>query len=203
MFVKICGINTAEALDAAVGSGTDAVGFVFAESPRKVTPEQAAELTTSLPPGIAKVAVMFGPSAEEWNEVRNVFHPDWLQTDAKDFEGLDVPEDIGRFPVYRDRVSMEFDKEPTDLPEHILFEGARSGVGLKPDWDHAAQIARRTCLMLAGGLTPENVTDAIIHVRPWGVDVSTGVESGPGQKDPAKIAAFISAAREAEGTHGV
>jgi phosphoribosylanthranilate isomerase len=203
MFVKICGINSAEALDAAVSSGADAVGFVFAESPRKVTPQQAAELTAALPVGIAKVAVMLKPSVDQWNEVRDVFHPDWLQTDAPDFAELDVPDNIGRFPVYRDRVSTEFDKEPAELPEHILFEGARSGVGLKPDWDHAAQVARRTCLMLAGGLTPDNVTDAIIHVRPWGVDVSTGVESGPGRKDPAKIAAFVAAAREAEGAHGI
>ncbi|HJP04135.1 MAG: N-(5'-phosphoribosyl)anthranilate isomerase [Chromatiales bacterium] len=203
MFIKICGINSVEALNAAISSGADAVGFVFAESPREVTSQQAAELTASLPAGIAKVAVMFQPTAEEWNEVRDIFGPDWLQTDAKDFEELDVPDNIGRFPVYRDRVTTEFDKEPADLPEHMLFEGARSGVGLQPDWDHAAQVARRTCLMLAGGLTPDNVTDAIIHVRPWGVDVSSGVESSPGHKDPAKITAFVEAARGAEGVHGV
>jgi phosphoribosylanthranilate isomerase len=201
MFIKICGINSAEALSAAVSSGADAVGFVFAESPRKVTPQKAAELTESLPGDIAKVAVMLQPSAADWGEVRDLFAPDWLQTDAKDFMELDVPDSIGRFPVFRDRVSTKFDKEPTELPEHMLFESARSGVGVQPDWDHAAQVARRTCLMLAGGLTPDNVTDAIIHVRPWGVDVSSGVESSPGHKDPAKIAAFTAAAREAGGSH--
>jgi len=77
----------------------------------------------------------------------------------------------------------------------MLFEGACSGVGLQPDWEHAAQIAHRTCLMLAGGLSPDNVGEAIIHVHPWGVDVSSGVESSPGVKDPAKIAAFVAAAR--------
>lgn len=201
MFIKICGINSAEALSAAVSSGADAVGFVFAESPRKVTPQKAAELTESLPGDIAKVAVMLQPSAADWGEVRDVFAPDWLQTDAKDFMELDVSDSIGRFPVFRDRVSTKFDKEPTELPEHMLFESARSGVGVQPDWDHAAQVARRTCLMLAGGLTPDNVTDAIIHVRPWGVDVSSGVESSPGHKDPAKIAAFTAAAREAGGSN--
>ncbi len=133
--------------------------------------------------------------------MRDIFAPDWLQTDAEDFASLDVPDSIGRFPVYRDRVTADFDNDSDSWPEHILFEGVRSGVGLKPDWDHAAQLARRTCLMLAGGLSPENVRQAIIYVHPWGVDVSSGVESSPGTKDPAKIAAFVAAAREAEGAH--
>ena len=91
--------------------------------------------------------------------------------------------------------------ESIDWPEHILFEGARSGAGMQPNWDHAARIARRTCLMLAGGLDPDNVAEAIIRVHPWGVDVSSGVEQQPGIKDPARIAAFVAAAREAEGVH--
>jgi phosphoribosylanthranilate isomerase len=201
MFVKICGINSADAVQAAVEAGADALGFVFAESIRRVTPTQAAELTRDLPAGIARIAVMLHPAAEEWNQVRDIFQPDWLQTDVNDFAALDVPEAIGCFPVYRDKMATDFDNDDTDWPEHMLFEGARSGVGLKPDWDHAAQIAHRTCLMLAGGLNPDNVSEAIIHVHPWGVDVSSGVESAPGVKDLKKIAAFVVAAKEAEGTH--
>ena len=201
MFVKICGLNSADAVQAAVEAGADALGFVFAESPRRVTPAQAAELTRDLPAGIARIAVMLHPSAEEWNQVRDIFQPDWLQTDADDFAALDVPEAIGCFPVYRDKMASDFDNDDIDWPEHMLFEGARSGVGLQPDWDHAAQIAHRTCLMLAGGLNPDNVQEAIIHVHPWGVDVSSGVESAPGVKDIKKIAAFVVAAKEAEGTH--
>lgn len=182
-------------------AGADALGFVFAESPRRVTPEQAVELTRDLPSSIARVAVMLHPSPEEWNAVRDVFGPDWLQADAADFDSLEVPESIGCFPVYRDKLATDFDNENIAWPEHLLFEGARSGVGLKPDWDHAAQLARRTCLMLAGGLDPDNVQEAIIHVHPWGVDVSSGVESAPGIKDPQKIAAFVTAAKQAEGTH--
>jgi phosphoribosylanthranilate isomerase len=201
MFVKICGINSADAVQAAVEAGADALGFVFAESIRRVTPTQAAELTRDLPAAIARIAVMLHPAAEEWNQVRDIFQPDWLQTDVNDFAALDVPEAIGCFPVYRDKMATDFDNDDTDWPEHMLFEGARSGVGLKPDWDHAAQIAHRTCLMLAGGLNPDNVSEAIIHVHPWGVDVSSGVESAPGVKDLKKIAAFVVAAKEAEGTH--
>ena len=72
---------------------------------------------------------------------------------------------------------------------------------MQPNWEHAAALARRTCLMLAGGLSPDNVQEAIIQVHPWGVDVSSGVELSPGVKDPEKIAAFVAAARTAEGGH--
>jgi phosphoribosylanthranilate isomerase len=201
MFVKICGLNTEASVQAAVEAGADALGFVFADSPRQVTPARAAELTRNLPPGVAKVAVMLHPTAPEWNAVRDEFGPDWLQTDVEDFAALEVPENIGCFPVYRDRQSADFDNDDISWPEHMLFEGVRSGVGLQPDWDHAAQIAHRTCLMLAGGLNPENVREAIIRVHPWGVDVSSGVELSPGVKDPDKIAAFVLGAREAEGSH--
>ncbi len=182
-------------MQVAVDAGADALGFVFAESSRQVTPARAVELAKNLPAGVAKVAVMLHPTADEWNAVRDEFVPDWLQTDADDFADLNVPDHIGCFPVYRDRFTTDFDNDEMVWPAHVLFEGARSGVGLQPDWDHAAQIAHRTCLMLAGGLSPDNVGEAIIHVHPWGVDVSSGVESSPGVKDPAKIAAFVAAAR--------
>ncbi len=197
MFVKVCGLNSVESVQAAVDAGADAVGFVFAESPRKVTPEQAVEITKNLPSSVARVAVMLHPTEEEWAPVRDVFKPDWLQTDAEDFTVLNVPEEIGSFPVYRDKEGADFDNDDTKWPAFILFEGARSGVGQLPDWDHAAQIAHRTCLMLAGGLNPDNVNEAIIRVHPWGVDVSSGIESSPGVKDPAKIAAFVKAAKQA------
>ncbi len=196
MFVKICGLTTSESVAAAVAAGADAVGFVFADSVRQVDPEQAAELATNLPAGTAKVAVMLHPSPAYWDTVRDVFKPDWLQTDAADFAALDVPDNIGRLPVYRDNVDL--DAENIDLPEHLLFEGKRSGQGEQADWDRAAVIARRSCVLLAGGLTPDNVTEAITRVHPWGVDVSSGVESSPGVKDPDKIRAFIEAARKIE-----
>jgi len=201
MFVKICGLRSPEAIDAAVEAGADALGFIFAESVRRVTPETARELTQRLPAHIVRVAVMLRPSVEEWAHVREVFAPDWLQTEADDFERLDVPEAMGRLPVYRDRQSVDYASLQQDWPAHILFEGARSGVGLRPNWTHAAQIARQTCVMLAGGLDADNVGEAIIQVHPWGVDVCSGVESAPGQKDTGKIAAFVRTAREAEGSN--
>ena len=201
MFIKICGLKTEAAVQAAVDAGADALGFVFADSPRRVSPEHAAALTKGLPHSIARVAVMLHPAIDEWNQVRDVFAPDWLQADAVDFAPLKIPKSIGRLPVYRDRDDTNFNQENFKWPEHVLFEGARSGVGMQPDWDHAAQIARHTCMMLAGGLTPENIREAVIHVHPWGVDVSSGVETSPGIKDLNRIAAFIAAAREAEGAH--
>ncbi len=201
MFVKICGLKSELAVQAAIDAGADALGFVFAESPRRVTPELARELTRNVPADIARVAVMLRPSVEEWNQVRDVFQPDWLQSEVSDFELLDVPDQIGCLPVYRDKNATDFEQESIAWPDHMLFEGARSGVGLQPNWEHAAQIARKTCLVLAGGLDPDNVREAIIQVRPWGVDVSSGVETSPGVKDPGKIAAFLQAAREAEGAH--
>jgi phosphoribosylanthranilate isomerase len=200
MFVKICGITTAAAVEAAVAAGADALGFVFADSVRQITPERAVELTADLSLNTARVAVMLHPSPAYWNLVRDVFKPDWLQTDVKDFSLLDVPDHIGHLPVYRD--TMDIDPEITDWPEHLLFEGKRSGQGALADWDRAAVIARRSCIMLAGGLNPDNVTAAITRVHPWGVDVSSGVESEPGVKDVNKIAAFIDAARKVENHAG-
>jgi phosphoribosylanthranilate isomerase len=201
MFIKICGLKSELAVRVAVEAGADALGFVFAESPRQVSPEQAAALTRGLPAGIARVAVMLRPSIAAWNHVRDVFKPDWLQTDADDFRLLTVPDDIGRLPVYRDKASAPFEQPDFVWPEYLLFEGARSGMGLQADWTTAARAALHTKMLLAGGLNPVNVRNAIRQVNPWGVDVSSGVEISPGIKDPGRIAAFIAAARQTEGSH--
>ncbi len=199
LFVKICGLRTPEGVEAAVAAGADAVGFVFAESPRRASPAQARELCRHVPPSIVRVAVMRHPSPREWDEVRRVFEPDWLQTDAEDFQALTPGTAVTPLPVYRDTPGLD----AAGLPGRsmILFEAAESGRGLKPDWERAAAIAGRTRLILAGGLTPVNVGEAVRRVRPFGVDVSSGVESRRGHKDPALIAAFLQAARKAETRH--
>ena len=197
MYIKICGLTSVEAVTAAAEAGATAVGFVFAKSPRRVTPEQAVELTRDLPHGIARVAVMLHPSPQEWNAVRDVFAPDWLQTDAEDFAALEVPDTVGCLPVYRDSEDFDPTNQSIQLPQHMLFEGAKSGVGMQPDWERAAQVAHRTCMMLAGGLNPDNIAEAIVQVHPWAVDVSSGVESAPGVKDPERFRAFVAAARAA------
>lgn len=198
-FVKICGLKTERAVAAAVAAGADAIGFVFAESPRRVTPAKAMALCRDLPPIILKVAVMRHPAPAAWEAVWAGFDPDWLQTDAADFAALSLPEPVTRVPVYRD--VPDLDEAAAAAEDLLLFEAAASGAGQQADWDRAARLARHTRLILAGGLTPDNVGAAIRRVRPFGVDVSSGVESRPGIKDPVRIEDFIAAVREAERSH--
>lgn len=199
VFVKICGLSTPRAVSAAVNAGADAIGFVFTESPRQVTPKCARQLCANVSPVIIRVAVMRHPPAADWRAVADEFKPDWLQTDADDFVGLDVAEQIGRLPVYRDTPALDAAVLPMDEP--MLFEAASSGEGVRANWQRASSLAPGRQLILAGGLTPENVGEAIATVRPWGVDVSSGVESKRGVKDVGRIAAFMQAVREAEQVH--
>lgn len=196
IFVKICGLRTPEMVRWAVEAGADAVGFVLAESPRRVTTGEAAALAALVPPGILRVAVLRHPAPAEWQAVVEQVRPDWIQTDAADLAGLPKPPGVGILPVYRDVPGL--DSGPLAREDRALFEAAASGVGLSPDWDRARQLAGLTRLVLAGGLDPGNVAEAIRRVRPWGVDVSSGVESARGIKDPARIRAFIAAVRGAE-----
>ncbi len=193
MFIKICGLTTPEATRTAVIAGADAVGFVFAESPRRVTPEEATELCADVPDNVVRVAVMRHPSVTEWEAVRDGFAPDWLQTDAEDLAQLDILSSCEPLPVYRTgRIT------PAEASGRILYEGIESGRGELADWSEAASIAAQSELVLAGGLNPDNVEAAIAAVTPWGVDVSSGVESTPGRKDPDKIRDFIARARATE-----
>ena len=197
MFVKVCGLSSKEQVDAAVALGADAIGCVFAESVRRVEPSHAATITCDVPKGVKRVAVMLHPTNDEWQAVMSNFRPDVLQTDAEDFAELDVPETVERWPVYREGNMV------TVPPENLvtvpfLYEGAKSGQGETVDWTRAAEVARHGCMILAGGLSAANVGEAIATVRPFGVDVSSGVESAPGQKDATLIKEFITAAKAAE-----
>jgi phosphoribosylanthranilate isomerase len=191
-FVKICGLTTPEGVAAAVREGADAVGFVFSPSPRQVTPTEARKLAGALPPGVRRVAVFRRPPPGRMAEVLEEFPADWVQSDAVDLPGADLG-GAEALPVFRSGAPL-----PPLLPELLLFEGPDSGTGRVADWQAAAQLAPRTRLVLAGGLNPGNVAQALAAVRPWGVDVSSGVESAPGTKDPSLIAAFIAAVRRAE-----
>jgi len=194
MLVKICGLQDAADVSAAVEAGADAVGFVFAESVRRITPAQARAAARDVPPGIRRVAVMRHPSADELRRVLDEFEPDVLQTDAGDYAGLTVPGHVQRWPVYRQGRLLPGD----DLPDIFVYEGVDSGTGETVDWSRAAEIAERGNMILAGGLAEDNVAEALRIVRPWGVDVSSGVESLPGCKDHELIARFVSAVRAAE-----
>lgn len=193
-WVKICGLTSREAVQAAAEAGADAVGFVFAASPRQVTPAEARRLCEGLDQRITRVAVMRHPAAADWAAVRDEFRPDWLQTDAADYAVLALSAGCERLPVYRDD-DAHLRSFSAEMPARFLFEGAQSGTGERADWPAAAALARRGELVLAGGLSPDNVEEALAAVVPWGVDVSSGVERAPGEKDPARIAAFIECVR--------
>jgi phosphoribosylanthranilate isomerase len=194
LFVKICGLSDESAISAAVEAGADAVGFVFFEkSPRNVTPERAAALSATVPDGVLKIAVTLHPDAALWDEVQSSVRPDVLQTDLEDFAYLDVKPGIEKWPVLREG------SLPGEIPGTFVYEGQNSGRGCTVDWNSAAQLATRGRMILAGGLSVDNVAEAIATVRPWGVDVSSAVESAPGVKDAVKIREFVAAAKAAGG----
>jgi phosphoribosylanthranilate isomerase len=188
VWVKICGLTTPEAVEAALAAKADAIGFVFAKSVRQVAPELAARLAAPARGRVLCVAVTRHPTQQDIDAIVAAFKPDVLQTDVTDLEGLRLPAQLDLLPVFRG--------EAEHLPKRFLFEGAISGAGKTCDWSVAHQVARRGELVLAGGLNAANVAQAIAQVRPFGVDVSTGVEARPGVKDPAGIAKFVKAARE-------
>ena len=194
VLVKMCGLRSEADVEVAAELGAAAVGFVFAKSVRRVTPKDAAAATRNLRNDIRKVAVMRHPTNEEWQEVLLEFRPDVLQTDFGDFASLDVPDIVQCLPVIREGDAV-LDGE---LPDVFLYEGANSGAGQTVDWETAANVALRGRMILAGGLNADNVADAIAKVRPFGVDVSSGIEHEPGVKSPEKMTAFIEAVRAVE-----
>jgi len=191
VFVKICGLTAATDVADAVAAGADALGFVFAESPRRITPKQAADIAAQVPAGVLKVAVMLHPTQSEWDNVEKHFQPDVLQSDADDFTRLDVASEQRRWPVYRQGVS-DIAQPASD---EYVYEGRASGKGQPVDWEQAAVVAQVPRMLLAGGLGADNVADAVRTVRPWGVDASSALERSPGRNDAAKMAAFVRAAK--------
>jgi phosphoribosylanthranilate isomerase len=192
MWIKICGMTTADAVTAAVDAGVDAIGFVFAGSVRQLTPQAAAALARAARGRARCVAVTRHPAQREIDEILNVFRPDVLQTDAADFAALRLPATLERLPVMRAGEAL-----PANLPRRLLFEGPASGQGRVSDWDAARSLATHTELVLAGGLCAANVAAAIAAVQPFGVDVSSGVEERPGLKSPGQIVSFVMAVRRA------
>lgn len=191
-FIKICGLRDAADVSAAVAAGANAVGFVFAESVRRISPANANIAVAGIAAGVQRVAVMRHPSKDECQAVIDEFAPDVIQTDAEDFATLEIPEHIECWPVIREG------NESIKAPDVYVYEGQRSGSGETVDWARAAEVARNGRMILAGGLAEDNVRAAIQAVRPWGVDVSSGVESLPGTKDHELIERFIGAVRAAE-----
>lgn len=190
--VKICGLRSPEAVAAAVQAGADAIGFVFAESPRSIDIDTAVRLAAGVPDDVATVAVMQHPDRALVEAVLDGLRPHFLQTDNHDFETIHLHGPTRPLPVFRSGGPL-----PQRLPRLLLFEGPRSGSGQTADWGMAKELARDARLVLAGGLDADNVVSAIRRVRPYGVDVSSGVEAAPGIKDPELIYRFVTAARTA------
>lgn len=194
--VKICGLTSAAAVAAVAAAGADRCGFVFTESLRQVSPARARALAAELPARIARVAVLKRADQRLVDRIFDVFDADWLQADAASLAGLDLPAGVRLMPVLRDG-EVDDRAAPSSLPDPLLYEAPVSGAGRRADWGAAARLARTRWLMLAGGLTGANVTEAIRRVNPAGVDVSSGVERERGVKDPALVHAFVRAVRRA------
>ncbi len=195
MWIKICGMTSADAVAAALEARVDAIGFVFAESVRRLTPARAGQLAKAARGRVRCVAVTRHPTQSAVDEILKTFGPDVLQTDLSDLDRLALPAGLERLPVVRGG-----DEVTATVPGRILFEGPRSGSGSVSDWSAARRLARRTQLVLAGGLSALNVGEAIAAVQPFGVDVSSAVELKPGIKSPVEIASFVRAARAASET---
>lgn len=199
--IKICGItNTADAL-AAVEAGADALGFMFFEgSPRRMSLEQAAAIIRELPPFVAKVGVFVNPVVDQVRAAIAECGIDTLQ-----FHGEEQPQFCHQFGLkvikafrVQDAASLapaaEYPSAAWLLDSFV--PGQHGGTGSVFNWDLAAEAVRRhPWVILAGGLTPDNVAQAVHRVQPFGLDVSSGVEAAPGKKDPKRIRAFIQAAR--------
>jgi phosphoribosylanthranilate isomerase len=192
-FIKVCGMTDARAVEAALEAGVDAIGFVFAPSVRRVEPPLAATLAAPARGRVKCVAVTQHPDAALLARILEEFRPDVLQTDAADLQQMALPAGVAAWPVLRGAPTAPL--APSTQP--LLFEGPRSGTGKLADWSAARSLALQHKLILAGGLSPANVAEAIAAVHPFGVDVSSGVEESPGRKSPALIASFVKAARAA------
>jgi phosphoribosylanthranilate isomerase len=203
--VKICGVRTPADAAFAAECGADAVGLnFFPKSPRYLDPKQAADVVRALPPFIAPVGVFVGVPMRQATAIA-------FQLGLRAIQTYEMsPEDTFPFahiPSFRVKDTASLDgirsyvavRKPAAVLVDAFVEGEMGGTGTRAPWQLLAGFDPGVPLILAGGLTPENVADAIRTVRPWGVDVASGVESSPGVKDPGKVRAFVAAVRAAGG----
>lgn len=199
MLVKICGISSIEAAKQAINAGADFIGFVFAESKRKVSVEIARKISREIPNHVKKVGVFVNESIKQVETISEVVGLDYVQ-----LHGDESPEYCATLttPVikaFQIRTKKDFEAISAYQVAFLLLDSPagkyRGGNGEPFDWTLVSQTPLITTrIFLAGGLRPENVVGAIKEVKPMGVDVSSGVETN-GQKDPAKMKAFIEAIR--------
>lgn len=199
MFVKICGTTSEDDALLAVALGADAVGFIFAPSRRQVAAQLVADIVKRLPPDILTVGVFRDEAPQR---VVAVAHRAGVR--AVQLHGHEGAQEC-RWIHERVRITIRAfaagDPNVAKAADYgadiIMLDNQNPGSGQAFDWGLAADLPPGQRLMIAGGLTPENVGHAIGQVRPWGVDVASGVERSPGRKDPVKLRAFIANARRA------
>ncbi len=197
MFVKICGITNEEDALLAVAMGADAVGFIFAPSPRQMNPDDVRDIVKRLPDDIVTVGVFRNEMPERVVEIMQR-----TSLEAAQLHGREPASDVRWI---RERVGVviqgvtagddAFNRASGSAADVILIDGPQPGSGTVFDWSLAEGAPSGSKILLAGGLTPENVATAIAKVRPWGVDVASGVERAPGRKDPVKVRRFIEEAK--------
>jgi phosphoribosylanthranilate isomerase len=200
--IKVCGITNLDDALAAVELGADVLGFVLAPSPRRVSPEDLKRLIAALPPFISKVGVFVDSPLNEVSHIMSDCGLDLAQlhgSESPDYCQALYPRAIKAFQVKDEAVLKQL---PLYKVSAYLLDGYHSklkgGSGQSFDWDIARQAKVSGRIILSGGLTPENVAQAISIARPYAVDVASGVEASPGKKDHRKLAAFIRAVKECE-----
>lgn len=185
--VKICGLSTIEAVESAVFSGADYIGFVFAPSKRQISFETAKMLSEEIPSTIKKVGVFVSPSLEQINKALSIVDLDLVQIHGEMDEAVYSQINL---PIIR---AYQMDKKINEVDEKIdflLFDAPNAGSGQLFQWDYLKTDRLTKKFFIAGGLTKDNVLDAIEQFHPYAVDVSSGVETN-GQKDAVKIKEFI------------
>ncbi len=203
--IKICGIKTLKDALAAINAGADYLGFNFyPKSVRFVEKQACAEIATVLKkeyPNIKLVGVFVNSSVEDVKDIL-----DTCSLDLAQLHGDETSEMLNQlagksFKAFRGIPENINGYARSESPAFLLdasVKGIYGGSGVAADWNGAAELAKKYPLLLAGGLTPENVGEAVGRVKPWGVDVASGVESAPGEKDAEKMSAFVRAVRVAE-----
>ncbi len=199
MFVKICGITNEDDALLATAMGADAVGFIMAPSQRQIAPQKVYDITRRLPPEVLTVGVFRN---ELPARVIELAHKAGVK--AVQLHGRETPEQTKEVAGHFRWVIKVFSAGDENLPradrygtDMLLIDAPDPGSGKVFDWNLAGDAPDSMKLILAGGLTPENVAGAIAEVAPWGVDVATGVEREPGKKDPVKVMRFIENAKAA------
>lgn len=200
--VKVCGITRLEDAVAAVRLGYDAVGFIFAPSPRRVDPDKARSISLALPPGILRVGVFLD---HDPGEVKAILR--FCRLDLAQFHGEERPEDV--VPLGGRAIKTLRPRRAEDLEAMESYRGVfaflldtwdphrKGGTGRRGDWRLASTASTRERIILAGGLSPGNVEEAVKSCRPYGVDVCSGVEKSPGEKDAALLEGFLRRAKAA------